>query len=67
MKTYKTLDDIEFDLRKLTLERNIALEEIKVAKGDFVESIQPAQWMQTGFKMAGKIGLMMFVKKLFKR
>ncbi|TYB77500.1 hypothetical protein ES677_00115 [Bizionia gelidisalsuginis] len=67
MKTYKTLDDIEFDLKRLTLERNIALEEIKVSKGEFVESLQPAEWMRTGFKLIGKVGVMMFVKKIFRR
>ena len=67
MKTYKTLDDIEFDLKRLKLERNIALEEIKVAKGEFKESLQPAEWMQTGFKLVGKVGVMMFIKKLFRK
>ncbi|MBQ0767963.1 MAG: hypothetical protein KBT58_01630 [Bizionia sp.] len=67
MKTYKTLDDIDFDLKRLTLERNIALEEIKGAKGEFIESLQPAQWMQTGAKILGKVGVMMFVKKLFRK
>ncbi|MDX1270585.1 hypothetical protein [Bizionia paragorgiae] len=67
MKTYKTLEDIEFDLKRLTLERNIALEEMKAAKGQFKESLQPAEWMQTGFKMLGKVGVMMIVKKIFRR
>lgn len=67
MKTYKTLDDIDYDLKRLTLERNIALEEVKGAKGQFVESLQPAQWMLTGIKILGKVGVMMFVKKLFRK
>jgi len=66
-KTYYNFKDIEEDLFRLDLERQIAKEEIKSVKGDLKDSLQPAEWMQTGLKVAGKIGSMVLIKKLFKR
>lgn len=66
-KVYRNFNEIDEELRRLELERQIAKEEIKAVKGDLKESLQPAQWMQTGVKMAGKIGSMVLLKKLFRR
>jgi len=66
-KVYNNFDDIELDLKRLDLERQIAKEELLGVKGDLKESLQPAQWMQTGIKVAGKIGSMVLMKKLFKK
>ncbi|APY00832.1 hypothetical protein CLV86_1605 [Lacinutrix venerupis] len=66
-KTFLNFNDIEVELRRLDLEREIAKEELKSVKGDLKESLQPAEWMQTGLKVAGKIGSMMLLKKLFRK
>ncbi|WP_299252278.1 hypothetical protein [uncultured Lacinutrix sp.] len=66
-KVYRNFNEIDEELRRLELERQIAKEEIKAVKGDLKESLQPAQWMQTGVKMVGKIGSMVLLKKLFRR
>lgn len=66
-KVYRNFNEIDEELTRLELERQIAIEEIKAVKGDLKESLQPSQWMQTGFKVAGKIGSMVLLKKLFRK
>ena len=66
MKHYKTEQHIKQDLRRLQLEKEIAWEELKTLKGDFKESLQPYQWMQTGLKLFSKFGVMMLVRKIIK-
>jgi hypothetical protein len=63
MKQYKSFSEIEFDLKRLNLERQIAFEELKGIKGDYAESLKPANWLQTAFKYVFKIGSLMLVKK----
>ena len=64
MNNYNTEEDIELSLKRLNLERQIALEELKSVKGDFKESIQPANWLQSGIKFFSNYGMLMLVKKL---
>ncbi|QCE42118.1 hypothetical protein [Psychroserpens sp. NJDZ02] len=66
MTQFKTEADIERELRKLSLEKQIAWEELKGIKGDFKEAIQPPQWLQTGYRMFSKFGMMMLLKKIIK-
>ncbi|WP_336070044.1 hypothetical protein [Mesoflavibacter sp. CH_XMU1404-2] len=66
MKQYRTQEDIKRDLRRLQLEKQIAWEELKVVKSDFKETLQPYTWLQTGFKMASKVGVMMLIKKIIR-
>ncbi|WP_304141245.1 hypothetical protein [Mesoflavibacter zeaxanthinifaciens] len=66
MKQYRTQEDIKKDLRRLQLEKQIAWEELKVVKSDFKETLQPYTWLQTGFKMASKVGVMMLIKKIIR-
>ncbi|WP_055437503.1 hypothetical protein [Lacinutrix algicola] len=66
-KVYCNFNEIDEELTRLELERQIAIEEIKAVKGDLKESLQPSQWMQTGVKVAGKIGSMVLLKKLFRK
>jgi len=66
MKQYRTQEDIKKDLRKLQLEKQIAWEELKVVKSDFTEALQPYSWLQTGFKIASKFGVMMLIKKIIR-
>ncbi|HIC31703.1 MAG: hypothetical protein JXK08_00035 [Flavobacteriaceae bacterium] len=66
MKQYRTQEDIKKDLRRLQLEKQIAWEELKIVKSDFKETLQPYTWLQTGFKMASKVGVMMLIKKIIR-
>ena len=67
MKKYTTFEDIEYDLKRLDLERQIAFEELKELKGDFKDDLRPAHWVQTGLKYAAKFGSLMLLKKLIKK
>ena len=67
MKIYKSFDEIDFDLNKLKLERQIAWEEMKGIKNDFQEDMKPLNWVNTGLKVAGKYGFIVLLKKLIRR
>ena len=66
MKNYTTFDEIEYDLKRLNLERKIALEELKGVKGQLKEDLKPTYWMQTIFKYATKYGSLLLIKKVIK-
>ena len=66
MKQYQTFEDIEYDLKRLNLERQIALEELKGVKGDIKEDLKPVHWLQTVIKYATKYGSYLILKKIVK-
>ncbi|QRM89783.1 hypothetical protein FG167_11275 [Lacinutrix sp. WUR7] len=66
MKTYNSFKDIDNDLKKLDLERQIAWEELKLVKEEFKEDLQPLNWVNTALKIAGKMGGYMLLKKIIK-
>ncbi|MCL8006611.1 hypothetical protein [Gelidibacter japonicus] len=67
MKTFKSFDEIDYELTKLNLERQIAWEEIKGLKNDFKEDMKPLNWVGTGLKYAGKYGVLVLLRKLIRR
>ncbi|RXJ44400.1 hypothetical protein [Gelidibacter gilvus] len=67
MKNYKSFDEIDFDLHKINLERQIAWEEIKGLKHSFSEEMKPLNWVSTGIKYAGKYGLLVLLRRLIRR
>ena len=66
MKRYKTITDINKDLRRLYLERQIALEELKVIEDDFKESFKTYHWIESGLKLFSKYGFLLLIKKIFR-
>lgn len=66
MKNYENFAQIEYDLKVLKLEKQIALEELKVVKNNFQESLKPLSMLKGVAKFVGKYGLLVFIKKLFK-
>lgn len=66
MKPYETFDEIERDLKKLQLEKQIAVEEIKIVKHDFEDFLRPVNWLTSIFKIASKYGFLILIKKAFK-
>ena len=66
MKIYQSFDEINTDLRQLSLEKQIALEELKLVKSDFEESIKPMTLISNVVTTLGKFGTLMFIKKIFK-
>ncbi|MFC5195568.1 DUF6327 family protein [Bizionia hallyeonensis] len=66
MKNYESFTDIESDLKRLNLERKIALEEMKLLKTEFKEDLKPSNWVSTLLNLAGKYGLYMIMKRFLK-
>ncbi|UII76677.1 hypothetical protein LV716_02505 [Flagellimonas sp. HMM57] len=66
MKTYRTLKEINNDLKVYNLERQIALERLKTVKYEIKSSLQPLNWVRYVSKVISKYGLMLFVKKILK-
>ncbi|SHM99483.1 DUF6327 family protein [Polaribacter sp. KT 15] len=66
MKNYTSFEEIDRDLKQLALERDIALEELKVVKHDFEESLKPLNILSSSLKFLSKYSALVFIKKIFK-
>ena len=66
MKVYKNFKEIDNDVKMLSLERKIALEELKIKKNEFEESLKPINVAGKVLKFFSKYGALMLAKKLFK-
>ena len=63
---YKNFEEIEFNLKRLKLEREIALEELKGLKQDVQEDLSPYKWVSTAFSAAKKFGMLYIMRKVVK-
>ena len=66
MKEYNTFEDIDRDLKRLNLERKIALEELKLVQGKVQEDLQPINLILTALKVVSKIGLFKMLKRIMR-
>ncbi|MGJ8745474.1 DUF6327 family protein [Polaribacter sp.] len=66
MKTYQSFKEINRHLKQLSLERQIAYEELKIVKNDFEESLRPARMLSNALGVFGKFSTLLFIKKMFK-
>ena len=64
---YENFKEIEKDLKRLNLERKIALEEIKGIKYKLEEDISPYHWISSLLSIFKKYGVLYLGKKLFKK
>lgn len=67
MKIYNSFEEIEYDLKRLKLERQIGAEQLKGVKHEFSESLKPIYWISSAAKFAGKYGVLMIIKKFFRK
>ncbi|MUU77596.1 DUF6327 family protein [Winogradskyella endarachnes] len=68
MKTYTSFNDINNDLKRYKLERDIAWEELKLIKNEYKEDLQPLNWVSTALKLTGKYSVVALIRKwLFKK
>ena len=65
MGSYENFEQIDYDLKRLNLEREIALEELKLVRSDFQDKLKPLNIIASFVKFAGKYGAMYFFKKIF--
>ncbi|RKN78710.1 hypothetical protein [Ulvibacterium marinum] len=66
MNRYQSFEDIKYNLKRLSLERQIALEQMKGLKHEVEEDLGPYQWLQTAVGAIKKFGALYFIKKLVK-
>jgi hypothetical protein len=68
MKTYTSFKEINNDLKRYQLERDIAWEELKLIKSEYKEDLQPLNWISTALKLTGKYSFIALIKNwLFKK
>ncbi|MBP2830712.1 hypothetical protein J8281_00815 [Aquimarina sp. U1-2] len=65
-REYTSFKEIEQDLRKLHLRRQIYLEEMKLIKSEFKEDLQPYQWVSTVLSAVKKYGIFYMIRRLFR-
>lgn len=66
MRNYQSLEEIELDLKRLNLERQIAIEELKLTKYNLEEHLKPINLVGNFLKFASKYGLLIRIKRFFK-
>lgn len=64
MNTYNTFDDIDKDLKRLSLERDIAWEELKLMKNEYKEDLKPMNWISTALRITGKYSFIAIIKRV---
>jgi hypothetical protein len=66
INNYKAFEEIELDLKRLSLERQIAIEEFKGVKGEIKEDLKTSVLLKTIWKYANKYGAIMLIKKIIR-
>lgn len=61
---YTNFEQIDYDLKRLNLERQIALEEIKGLKEDIKDDLSPYSWMTTVLSAVKKYGILYLIRKV---
>ena len=65
-KTYTSFKEIEQDLKTLSLQRKICVEELKLLKPELKEDLKPYQWVSTLLSAVKKYGIFYFIRRIFK-
>lgn len=60
------MDEVEFNLERLNLERQIAFEELKGIKEDVKHDLSPYRWLSTGLTYVRRYGFLYLVRKIFR-
>ncbi len=63
---YSSFKEIELDLKKLSLERQILVEELKGQKHNVKEGLKPYNWIIWMLKFSRKYGAFMIIRNFFK-
>jgi len=64
---YSSFDEIEYDLKRLALERQIAWEELKAIKYEFKHDLKPQTWYHSALSYVSRLGGIVLLRKLFFR
>jgi len=63
---YKNFEEVEFELKRLDLERKIALEELKGLKENVREDLSPISWVNTILSAVKKYGILYLIRKILR-
>jgi len=63
---YNSFEEIRQDLKRLSLQRKIAFEEIKGLRNEVQEDFSTDNWIQTALGAIKKFGILYIVRKIFK-
>lgn len=66
MKAYNSFAEIEHELKRLKLERQIGMEQLRGVKGEFSDNLKPKNWIGTAASFGWKYGLFILLKRLFR-
>jgi len=66
MKVYKNLDEINLDLKRVNLERQIAWEEMKGLKEEVKHDLRPYNWLNTALSAVKKYGVIYLIRKVLR-
>ncbi|MEM1001585.1 MAG: DUF6327 family protein [Bacteroidota bacterium] len=67
MKVYESFEEIDLELKKLSLERQIAIEELKLTQNQIKDDLAPLNWLNSLMKMAVKQGFSILIVRLIRR
>lgn len=65
-KIYTSFNQIDKDLKKISLEQQIAVEELKLVKSDVESTLKPLSILSSVFTFVSKYGILLLIKKIFK-
>lgn len=63
---YNNHQEISMELKKLRLQRDISIEELKLVKEQFKEDLSIAHWIQSAIRTIGKVGIYNLARKVVK-
>lgn len=63
MDNYTSFKDIDNDLKRFKLERDIAWEQLKLVKHQYKEDLHPLNWVNTALQLTGKYSFIKLIKK----
>ena len=66
MRIYNSFEEINTELKRLNLERQIAIEELKLTKNHIKDDFGPLNWVNTLLQVFKKYGFYFLLKKLFR-
>jgi hypothetical protein len=66
MKRYNNVEDINQDLKRLSLERQIAWEEMKGLRHEVKEDLSPYSWLSTLISAVKKYGILYLIRKILR-
>jgi hypothetical protein len=66
MKLYESFEEIDQDLKKLNLERQIVIEELKLTQNQMKENLAPINWLDSIISLLVKYGASFLLNRVLR-